>query len=261
MPGTNRPVGRTNTSAFGGVYWHKRFSPMQPDVASWTEDQFLGAPFPFEYPPQAVVLDAIASEEVVADIAASSIIALDAIASEEVVSDLAIESGVTLDSIASEEAVGDMTVGQEVYLDAIASEEAVGEPTIEIVEPVDVSVDGGEAIEFHQLVLPTGTYRIHVGPNENETDPVLYSGIQGQGSRIDVADGAFTGILPPLPVGGPYRFYLVKLSGTEDATFLSAQAVTVRPAELRSGRFGLRRLLVPTFATGPRRIEDVPYPQ
>jgi hypothetical protein len=119
--------------------------------------------------------------------------------------------------------------------------------------------DGGRVITSAVAGVPDGTYEIHVGPNEDISDPVFYSGVPGQGSSITVEGGVFTGVIPTLPVGGPYRFFFVDLASP--ATYLSTPKVQIVPHQMLSKVYGLKRSLPPRWLLGPRRVESERFPQ
>lgn len=135
--------------------------------------------------------------------------------------------------------------------------------TLSIVEPEIIRVmnDGGASITVSGLGMPTGTYRIHAGPAGNTDDLVLYSGVPGQADRIVVENDRFTAVVPPLPIGGPYAFFMVLLNGSGASTFTTAEVLEVVAHHFRSGTMSLRSRLSQNARTGPRSVRDAPYPQ
>lgn len=119
-----------------------------------------------------------------------------------------------------------------------------------------VSSIGGTKIEL--LGVPAGRYRIHLGPNGDETDPLCFVG--GGFGNVVTSDGVNPVELwtPQLPVGGPYAFYAVRVSGSEARTLLSEEQMTVVPYEYATGSFNLRRHFLPIrwLWTGPLKIEE-----
>jgi hypothetical protein len=124
-----------------------------------------------------------------------------------------------------------------------------------------VKSDGGYRVTVSGLSMPTGIYRIHVGPAQDDSDPVLYSGIPVQADKISVENDVFVGVTPPLPIGGPYAFYFELLEGVGATTFLTPEILLSVATDFRSGTLELRSQLSTLARTGPRRTRDIPYPQ
>lgn len=127
--------------------------------------------------------------------------------------------------------------------------------SIESDTPIVESIGG---TEIHLTGVPVGQYLLHLGPNGDETDPLCFAGA-GLGGVV-TSDGVtpVTVWTPTLPVGGPYRFFAVRVSGQDDRTVLSNGQITVVPYDYATGAFNLRRQLPARkwLWTGPSRIEE-----
>ena len=106
--------------------------------------------------------------------------------------------------------------------------------------------------------FPDRAYTIHVGPLGTAGDPAVYSGVPGQGNVIKVEDGKITFGAPTLPTGGPYFFFLVPENPLGPSARTSQPLLTVRNHNIDPSAFDLRRLLPPTYRTGPRSAEREP---
>jgi hypothetical protein len=125
-----------------------------------------------------------------------------------------------------------------------------------------VQRDGGYSVTLvGGVLIPDGTYIVHVGPLGTEEDPDCYSGIEGSGSVTPFEDGSASIVIPPLPVGGPYAFTLRRLTGSGDPLIMTDPILTVTPQHFRSGTFRLRRYLMPWMRIGNRSLDQVRFPQ
>lgn len=126
--------------------------------------------------------------------------------------------------------------------------------------PNTIGNDGGVLVAVTLLdPLADGNYAVYLGPLASALDPACYSGISGQGGIIQVVSNAFAVYVPPLPVGGPYSFYLVGVSGAPIATTVAV--ITVIAHSFKSRTFSIRKVLPPWWKTGPRDPENERYPQ
>ena len=135
------------------------------------------------------------------------------------------------------------------------------------VSPATVERDGGYevVIAIGGDGVSAGTYRIHVGPAGDSTDRTCYSGVFGAADEVEIPAGPVSIVVtvPPLPVGGPYRFYFEQTTGDSGA-FLSFQTVpllSVVPHLFRSGRLSIRRLFSRHMNVGARLPNRVEFPQ
>src|SRR5437773_81068 len=101
--------------------------------------------------------------------------------------------------------------------------------------------DGGYALELSGVTA--GTYNIHVGPAGSANDPFCYSGVSGQGQVITVGDDGIASLsIPILEIGGPYAFFLARLSGDAAPTTTSDPLLTIVAHTYANRTFGIRRL-------------------
>ncbi len=127
-------------------------------------------------------------------------------------------------------------------------------PEIQVVDN-----EGGEKITVTLTNVTDGQYNIHLGPLGTALDPIMYSGISGNGNTVTLTGGVFGAVTPPLPVGGPYRLTLVPLPS--GITQVTEPAVTVIPHLMREKVFSMRRNLSPRWKLGSRRIVTERFPQ
>jgi hypothetical protein len=133
-----------------------------------------------------------------------------------------------------------------------------------ITTPITIPNNGYGPVDLAGDV-PAATYRVYVGPTGTVADPQVYNGIPGSGGfliQFAIVSPGVTAptkpvFLPPLPIGGPYTITLV--DGM--TTIVTDPAVTVVPAQFSTGTSNLRRVLPQNYATGPRTVLMVKFPQ
>ncbi len=129
---------------------------------------------------------------------------------------------------------------------------------------IGAAVDNEGGMTVTGVISATaGTYTVRVGPAGGltlaVTDPIVYSGIEGQGNDIIVGtDGSFTFIVPPLPIGGPYAITFIDAA---DAVIFTEPLITVVAHTYHRKRWDFRRLFPPRWRTGPRGAVQVTFPQ
>lgn len=125
------------------------------------------------------------------------------------------------------------------------------------VTPNPVMKDGGTRIRFEGAVAD-GLYRVFVGPTLSELDPPCYGGF-GVGPYVRVEGGVFECIVPPLPIGGPYGFFLVDTA--TGGTVTTAEVLEVVAHDFRSRVLNLRRVLPRHWRLGYRSTRAEEFPQ
>lgn len=118
--------------------------------------------------------------------------------------------------------------------------------------PALVGTDGGYLIQMRGD-LPEGTYRMHFGTAGDTTDPLMYSGIIGQGADIVISNGEFEAWTPPTAVGGA-GIHMVKVSGPGAATFDTGQIFSVSLPPVRGEVVQLRALLPRKWRVSTRQV-------
>ncbi len=125
-----------------------------------------------------------------------------------------------------------------------------------ILDVSTVANDGGGVISG-TIPLPDGPYRIHIGPTASTTDPLAYSGINGQGSIVVIKNSQFSCRAPPLPVGESRLSFVDELNQITHGDAL----LTVRPSQFRLSTYSLRRHYPTDYRVGARSISLEAYPQ
>lgn len=139
--------------------------------------------------------------------------------------------------------------------------------------PLDATVqnDGGYRLRFaglDALSITDGMWRVHVGPEGDETDPKAWSGVIpvaergrtiGRGEAIRVLEGACELVTPPGETGGPYALTFVSLD--DGTTIVTPPLVTYVDHHYRSRTESLRRRWNPVIDVGFRRPSKDRYPQ
>jgi hypothetical protein len=134
---------------------------------------------------------------------------------------------------------------------------------VQINTPITASNEGYGPVDLTGTV-PVGIYVLHVGPNGDSTDPMVYNGVPGSGGEevtfVSIGGGLTRPtkpiFLPPLPIGGPYD---ITFGG--DSSFVIEDVVTVVPSSVLSKTLNLRSTLPRQYATGPRSIGLKRFPQ
>lgn len=133
--------------------------------------------------------------------------------------------------------------------------------------PVELENDGGGPVSLYGTV-PPGRYTVDVvGLPDNQEAPV-YNGRAGSGGRAVVVVDADQGrtdatadiYLPPLPIGGPYALRFTPLGGGA-GEITTPPCVHIRPRGLDSRTLAVRSSLLPWLSLGPRRSQDLAFPQ
>lgn len=124
------------------------------------------------------------------------------------------------------------------------------------VSPSIVERNGGYRIQVSGLVVPDGTYRMHLGPQGTVDDVTCYAGAYGDGFVGTVVAGEGSFVSPPLPSGGPYSVTIEGVGDLVGVQELIPDAVTYVYENHRSRVYGVRTLLIPWWATGPRRVDE-----
>ena len=128
--------------------------------------------------------------------------------------------------------------------------------------PASIQHDGGYLLSVTGHSSLEGIYRVHLGPNGDDTDPICYGGSRNPGRpNVEVTAGDFLVVSPPLPIGGPYAFHLVRLSGSGLAVFTTGALITVVAKHFRARAHNLGRILPPHYAVGARTVRGEKYPQ
>lgn len=124
--------------------------------------------------------------------------------------------------------------------------------------PEKVSTEGGTRVSISgdfEGKVGTG-FRVHVGPNGDDTDPLCYSGVPGQGTVIyPVSSSEMRCYLPVLEPtdGSPHSVYVEQVTDElENATLVDV--LTVLPAQFYSRVFELRSVFPPFYRMGPRNM-------
>jgi hypothetical protein len=126
------------------------------------------------------------------------------------------------------------------------------------IDPEAVLADGGARLiitgDFSgKLGVP---FRVHVGPNGDDTDTPCYSGIRGQGTVIyPLSEEEMWCYLPVLAVtnGSPHDVYVENVDTPAENDGL-AGALEVLPAQFYSKVFGLRGVFPRFYRMGPRNM-------
>lgn len=121
--------------------------------------------------------------------------------------------------------------------------------------PTQVPQDGGVEVTFTSG-LDDGTYVAHFGPNLDDTDPLCYSGVEGQGSEIVVENGGASLWIPTAPLGTA-GFYFVKVTGAGASDFSTSDIIAVVPFPFRREMLDMRKLFPPQWRMGYREPGDI----
>jgi len=137
--------------------------------------------------------------------------------------------------------------------------------TLDELDVAEVPYDGGYAVIVWGVFSRLSRYRVHVGPNGDDTDPVCLSGVSGRPHDIEPINEEKMRVFMPVLAMGTASVYVKELGTTEDGVLTDVLEV-IEPV-YRSTIFELRRVLPINYALGPRtmellqRVGDVkPYP-
>jgi hypothetical protein len=125
------------------------------------------------------------------------------------------------------------------------------------VSPNPVMKDGGTKVTFTGAVAD-GTYRVFVGPLISAKDPQCYGGLE-VGELVTAEGGVFECVIPPLPIGGPYAFFLIDVNtGGSSAT---STVLDVVAHDFKSRVLNVRRVLPRHWKMGYRTPRGEEFPQ
>src|SRR3990167_3929486 len=176
----------------------------------------------------------------------------DGIASAEAFGTPVFAGPITFDDIPSSEQFGAVAFNGPVYFASIPSSEQFGTPKIavESVSRVQVFASGGDEVELNFPAVDDGIFRVYFGPLGTAAAPSCLSAISLPGrplSPLPFTDGKARVIMPRLAVGGPYQFYLVRLTEIGDDDYLSSGLVYVVAADSRGRISSLSQVLPPVL--------------
>ena len=129
--------------------------------------------------------------------------------------------------------------------------------TLTGVDRTSAKEDGGQLIRIIGVFEVGQPYEVHIGPNGDATDPIAVSGIPDSSTTIfPILAGTELQVFSPLlPPGGPYDVFVKRTDLAEDEILLTQITVTAR--DFQTAVFGLRSVLPPHYATGPRNMEGL----
>ena len=117
----------------------------------------------------------------------------------------------------------------------------------------EVPRDGGYLISIVGTFSRSRTYRVYVGPNGDDTDPLSFSGISGSPQDLVPVNEEQLDFYTPILALGTASVYVVE-SGTADDGLLVAVLTVIEPV-YRSSIFDIRRVLPINYLLGPRNME------
>lgn len=131
-----------------------------------------------------------------------------------------------------------------------------------VLEPDVVDRDGGYRVTLTSNGLPDGLYVIRTdGAVAASGSQAMYSGLSGQGAIVEAKDGQVTFVTRALPVGGPYPFFIERVTGSGAPEQTTPALLYVLPRQFESSLLALRRLLPAKYKLGVREAAHEPFPQ
>ena len=127
---------------------------------------------------------------------------------------------------------------------------------IDSVSPTGAFNDGGYRITLTGVFPANERLRVYLGTKGNDTDPVLYSGVPGQGSDVyPIGTTKVVAFVPLIEAGGPYVLTVAAPDLAQSVSLVDA--VTIHKRQLHSRVFNLRRMFPPQWLVGPRTPDQL----